>query len=95
MSGSLVPGGSRIDWSGFWSNRSASGGVRLMNASVGRVRQVPSATRSSTQADTSRPRTTPSSGTTAPTTTRAGTPSRIAASAITVAYCSSSPVRLP
>ena len=60
----------------------ACGGRRPMNSLVGRVRQVPSATRTSTQACTSSPRTIPSRGTTAPTTTRAGTPSRFAIRAI-------------
>ena len=73
--------------SGTWSD----GGVLPMNASVGRVRQEPSAARSSTHADTSRPVTTPPSGTTAPRTTRAGTPMSLAISAIVAAYCSSLP----
>ena len=45
-----------------------------MNVEVGRIRQLPSRTRSSTQAWTSRPWTLPSSGVNVPTTTRAGTP---------------------
>ena len=62
-----------------------------MNSSVGRVRHEPSATWTSTHADTSRPRTTLLRGTTVPTTTRAGMPSWDAARAMVAAYCSSLP----
>ena len=62
-----------------------------MNVSVGSVRQEPSAARSSTHAETSAPVTSPPSGTTAPRTTRAGTPTWLASSAIKAAYCSSLP----
>ncbi len=73
----------RVCWS---AGRSVS-----MKVSVGSTRQDPSSTRSSTHADTSEPFTSPPSGTTAPRTTRAGTPTLLASSAITAAYCSSLP----
>ena len=73
--------------SGTWS----AGGVSDMKASVGSVFHDPSAARSSTQADTSLPVTRPPSGTTAPSTTRAGTPMSLAISAMVAAYCSSLP----
>ena len=73
--------------SGTWS----AGGVVDMKDSVGSVRHNPSAARSSTHADTSLPVTRPPSGTTAPRTTRAGTPMSLATRAMVAAYCSSLP----
>ena len=64
-----------------------------MYVARGSSRQVPSAIRSSTQAITSLPLTMPSDGTRAPTTTRAGTPMRVATRALAAAYCSSLPTR--
>ena len=87
-------GGTTLPLSCCWRVVCCSAGrSSSMNSSVGRVRQEPSATWSSTQACTSAPVTTPPSGTTAPKTTRAGTPMRLASRAIQAAYCSSLPTR--
>ena len=87
--GTFAPLRSRSFCGGSFAGRS-----RPMNASVGSVRQLPSATWSSTHACTSAPVTWPPSGTTAPITTRAGTPIRLASRAITAAYCSSLPAMI-
>ena len=62
-----------------------------MNARVGSTRQEPLATRISTQASRCLPLITPLRPSTAPTATRAGTPMRLASSAMVAAYCSSLP----
>ena len=86
-----VADGSGGTTTGSFSGSLRRGGRDGVNVERGSSRQVPSAMRSSTQATTSLPLTTPSLGIRAPMTTRAGTRSRVATSAIAAAYCSSSP----
>ncbi len=95
LGGLFAAGGGTIAPVFFSSERSCCWSGALVRSGTnwsGRIAcQPPSRRATSTHACTSLPRTTPVASGIAPSTTRAGTPSRVATRASVAAYCSSSP----